>query len=484
MKKLFFVLLLVLSIIFLPSVNASSIDTSINCPSTVYVGDGISCTIYGIASDVYLSGIKANYEIANASYTSFSVGSDWVAYASNNNGFVIGNTSGGKTGRVVLGVLKVQPTVGVSGRVTVGIKTVNASDVSYNDYDLAARSSVVTIVERPKPPTPTPTPTPSTPTPTPTPTPSTPTPTPTPSTPATPQNPQQPEKQEDVYLDSLEVVESKLDFKKDVYEYLVEVNENVREITIKATSKFNIEGTGKFKLNSTTNQFLVKVKGKKKTKTYTIRINKVSNKVKNNKEEIEKALTKYDTVIVDLDNKKDDLKAYKEVLDKVKETKKKIIYNIYDNNKLLYTYTFNGNKVDYVLDNIDLSISFTTNKNIDNLENNKIILDMKYKSYFPKGTELKIYDTKKLKNKSVKLFKINEENSLELIKNNINTKDNDVTLILEKGDLYVIGSEKSTILGYEKMVIVQAILIIIILLALIYFMIKCSHLRKEDSEIS
>lgn len=468
MKKLFFVFLLVLSIIFLPSVNASSIDTSINCPSTVYVGDGISCTIYGIASDVYLSGIKANYEIANASYTSFSVGSDWVAYSSNNNGFVIGNTSGGKTGRVVLGVLKVQPTVGVSGRVTVGIKMVNASDVSYNDYDLAARSSVVTIVERPKPPTPIPTPTP----------------TPTPSTPTTPQNPQQPEEQEDVYLDSLEVVGSKLDFKKDVYEYLVEVNENVGEITIKATSKFNIEGTGKFKLNSTTNQFLVKVKGKKKTKTYTIRINKVSNKVKNNKEEIEKALTKYDTVIVDLDNNKDDLKAYKEVLDKVKETKKKIIYNIYDNNKLLYTYTFNGNKVDYVLDNIDLSISFTTNKNIDNLENNKIILDMKYKSYFPKGTELKIYDTKKLKNKSVKLFKINEENSLELIKNNINTKDNDVTLILEKGDLYVIGSEKSMIFGYEKMVIVQAILIIIILLALIYFMIKCSRLRKNNQEIS
>lgn len=468
MKKLFFVFLLVLSIIFLPSVNASSIDTSINCPSTVYVGDGISCTIYGIASDIYLSGIKANYEITNASYTSFSVGSDWVAYASNNNGFVIGNTSGGKTGRVVLGVLKVQPTVGVSGRVTVGIKMVNASDVSYNDYDLAARSSVVTIVERPKPPTPIPTPTP----------------TPTPSTPTTPQNPQQPEEQEDVYLDSLEVVESKLDFKKDVYEYLVEVNENVREITIKATSKFNIEGTGKFKLNSTTNQFLVKVKGKKKTKTYTIRINKVSNKVKNNKEEIEKALTKYDTVIVDLDNNKDDLKAYKEVLDKVKENKKKIIYNIYDNNKLLYTYTFDGNKIDYVLDNIDLSISFTTNKNIDNLENNKIILDMKYKSYFPKGTELKIYDTKKLKNKSVKLFKINEENSLELIKNNINTKDNDVTLILEKGDLYVIGSEKSMIFGYEKMVIVQAILIIIILLALIYFMIKCSRLRKNNQEIS
>ena len=470
MKKNIFSFLLALSIIFLPSVNASSIDTSVSCPSTVYAGDVISCTIYGIASDIYLSGIKANYEITNASYTSFSVGNDWVAYASNNNGFVIGNTSGGKTGRVVLGVLKVQPTVGVSGRVTVGIKMVNASDVSYNDYDLAARSSVVTIVERPKPPTPIPTPTP--------------TPSPSPSTPTTPQNPQQPEEQEDVYLDSLEVVESKLDFKKDVYEYLVEVNENVREITIKATSKFNIEGTGKFKLNSTTNQFLVKVKGKKKTKTYTIRINKVSNKVKNNKEEIEKALTKYDTVIVDLDNKKDDLKAYKEVLDKVKETKKKIIYNIYDNNKLLYTYTFNGNKVDYVLDNIDLSISFTTNKNIDNLENNKIILDMKYKSYFPKGTELKIYDTKKLKNKSVKLFKINEENSLELIKNNINTKDNDVTLILEKGDLYVIGSEKSTILGYEKMVIVQAILIIIILLALIYFMIKCSHLRKEDSEIS
>ena len=100
MKKNIFSFLLVLSIIFLPSVNASSIDTSVSCPSTVYAGDVISCTIYGIASDIYLSGIKANYEITNASYTSFSVGNDWVAYASNNNGFVIGNTSGGKTGRI------------------------------------------------------------------------------------------------------------------------------------------------------------------------------------------------------------------------------------------------------------------------------------------------------------------------------------------------------------------------------------------------
>ena len=456
MKKIFLGILLAFSIMFLPSVNASSIDTSISCPSTVYAGDSISCTIYGIASGVYLSGIKANYEIANASYTSFTVGNDWVAYASNNNGFVIGNTSGGKIGKVVLGVLKVQPTIGVSGRVTVGIKMVNASDVSYNDYDLSSRSSIITIIEKPTP-TPPPTPTPT---------------------------PQPTEEQEIAYLDSLEVVGYKIDFKKDVYEYLVEVNESEEEITVKATSKFDIEGTGKFKLNSTNNQFLVKVKGKKESKTYTIRINKISSKVKNHKEEIEKALSKHDTVIIDLDKNIDDLNAYKTVLDKLNGTKKKIIYNIYDNGKLLYTYIFEGSKMDYVLDNINLDINFTTDKNIETLENNTIILNMKYKSYFPKGTELKIYDVNKFSKKKVKLFKINDENVLELVKNNISTKDSDITLTLEKGDLYVIGIEKNMSSGYEKIVIFQTIFIVLILLALIYFMIKCSRLTSKSKEIS
>lgn len=468
MKKLCLGILLTFSIIFMPNVAASGIDTSISCPSTVYVGESVSCTIYGVASDVYLSGIKANYEITNALYSSFVVGGDWVTYGSNSNGFVIGNTSGGKTGRVVLGTLKVQPTVGAAGKVVVGITMVNATDVSYNDYDLASRSATISVIEKPAPtPTPDPTPTPN------------PTPSPNPS-----KDPEPSEERENVYLDSLEIVGYKINFKKDVYEYVVEVNDEVKEITIKATSKFDIEGTGKFKLDKVNNLFTIKAKGKKENRVYTIKVNKISNKVKNNKEEIEKALTKYDTVIIDLEENKDDLKAYQVDLNQLKENKKKLIYNIYNNKKLLYTYVFDGSKIDYILGNIDLKINFNTNKSIENLEKDKFILDMKYKSYLPKGTEIKIYNIKTIDKKDAKLFRINEENTLELVKSKIISKDNSVSLELEKGDLYVLGNVKKADIGYEKIVIIQAILIIVILLVLIYFIIKWSQLKNKNGEIS
>ena len=89
-----------------------------------------------------------------------------------------------------------------------------------------------------------------------------------------------------------------------------------------------------------------------------------------------------------------------------------------------------------------------------------------------------------MEKKKVKLFKINDENVLELVKNNISTKDSDITLTLEKGDLYVIGIEKNMSSGYEKIVIFQTIFIVLILLALIYFMIKCSRLKSKSKEIS
>ena len=110
MKKVWVV---ILSVISITSVKATNIDVSITCPSTIYKKDAINCSISSNASNGALSGIKGNFEITNGTYASFTAGGSWVVYASNSNGFVIGNTSGGITGNSILGTLKITTTANV-----------------------------------------------------------------------------------------------------------------------------------------------------------------------------------------------------------------------------------------------------------------------------------------------------------------------------------------------------------------------------------
>ena len=87
MRKIYFIILL--NIIFIFHVDAASISTSISCPNTVYKDDSFTCTIGSSVIDANLSGIKGNYVITNGSYVSFTPSSSFVAYASNEQGFVI-----------------------------------------------------------------------------------------------------------------------------------------------------------------------------------------------------------------------------------------------------------------------------------------------------------------------------------------------------------------------------------------------------------
>lgn len=118
------------------------IDVTLSCPDVIASGSSVTCNL-NVKTNINLNGITANYEITNGTYESFSVGSDWTSYASNSNGFAIGNTDG-KTGSSLLGTLNVKVT-GTSGNVVIKLKNLNASDTDFNDYDLESIEASINI---------------------------------------------------------------------------------------------------------------------------------------------------------------------------------------------------------------------------------------------------------------------------------------------------------------------------------------------------
>lgn len=434
MKKVWVVILSVISII---SVKATNIGVSITCPSTIYKEDAINCSISSNASNGALSGIKGNFEITNGTYASFTAGGSWVVYASNSNGFVIGNTSGGITGNSILGTLKITTTANVGEQIKIKLTNLNASDTEYNDIDIANKEAIVKVVEKEIKDN---------------------------NNGNSNNNNNKPK--EEVYLDTLAVEGYNIGFTKNKYVYDLEVTEDIEYVNILATSKYNVSGIGKKTLDKEVNVISVIVSNGNTKRTYTINIKKVkevTDKVSNNEEEVTKALEKFNEIYIDVLESENPI-ALKSILEKIYKVDKKITYNVYnEENKLLYSYVFNGKDMDYILDNIPLKI------NID-----KDNIEFVYKSYFPNNTIINLYDYKT----SGKLYKINSENSLELIDSNLKYTDGQVAIKVEKGDKYTItikeekkDNDKVVVNKTNPLVIPLMILLILVSLEFSYYVI-------------
>lgn len=434
MKKVWVV---ILSVIFITSVKATNIDVCITCPSTIYKEDAINCSISSNASNGALSGIKGNFEITNGTYASFTAGGSWVVYASNNNGFVIGNTSGGITGKSILGTLKITTTANVGEQIKIKLTNLNASDTDYNDIDIANKEAIVKIVEKEKKDNN--------------------------NNNGNSNNNNKPK--EEVYLDTLAIEGYNIGFTKNKYVYDLEVTEDIEYVNILATSKYNVSGVGKKTLDKEVNVISIIVSNGNTKRTYTINIKKVkevTDKVSNNEEEVTRALEKFNEIYIDVLESENPV-APKSILEKIYKVDKKITYNVYnEENKLLYSYVFNGKDMDYILDNIPLKI------NID-----KDNIEFVYKSYFPNNTIINLYDYKT----SGKLYKINSENSLELIDSNLKYTDGQVAIKVEKGDKYTITEEekkdndKVVVNKTNPLVIPLMILLILVSLEFSYYVI-------------
>lgn len=434
MKKVWVV---ILSVIFITSVKATNIDVCITCPSTIYKEDAINCSISSNASNGALSGIKGNFEITNGTYASFTAGGSWVVYASNNNGFVIGNTSGGITGKSILGTLKITTTANVGEQIKIKLTNLNAGDTDYNDIDIANKEAIVKIVEKEKKDNN--------------------------NNNGNSNNNNKPK--EEVYLDTLAIEGYNIGFTKNKYVYDLEVTEDIEYVNILATSKYNVSGVGKKTLDKEVNVISIIVSNGNTKRTYTINIKKVkevTDKVSNNEEEVTRALEKFNEIYIDVLESENPV-APKSILEKIYKVDKKITYNVYnEENKLLYSYVFNGKDMDYILDNIPLKI------NID-----KDNIEFVYKSYFPNNTIINLYDYKT----SGKLYKINSENSLELIDSNLKYTDGQVAIKVEKGDKYTITEEekkdndKVVVNKTNPLVIPLMILLILVSLEFSYYVI-------------
>ena len=439
MKKVWVVILSVISII---SVKATNIDVSITCPSTIYKEDAINCSISSNASNGALSGIKGNFEITNGTYASFTAGGSWVVYASNNNGFVIGNTSGGITGKSILGTLKITTTANVGEQIKIKLTNLNASDTDYNDIDIANKEAIVKIVEKEKKDNN------------------------NNNGNSNNNNNNNNKPKEEVYLDTLAVEGYNIGFTKNKYVYDLEVSEDIESVNILATSKYSVSGIGKKTLDKEVNVISIIVSNGNTKRTYTINIKKVkevTDKVSNNEEEVTKALEKFNEIYIDVLESENPV-APKSILEKIYKVDKKITYNVYnEENKLLYSYVFNGKDMDYILDNIPLKI------NID-----KDNIEFVYKSYFPNNTIINLYDYKTSGN----LYKINSENSLELIDSNLKYTDGQVAIKVEKGDKYTItikeekkDNDKVVVNKTNPLVIPLMILLILVSLEFSYYVI-------------
>lgn len=438
MKKVWVVILSVISII---SVKATNIDVSITCPSTIYKEDAINCSISSNASNGALSGIKGNFEITNGTYASFTAGGSWVVYASNNNGFVIGNTSGGITGKSILGTLKITTTANVGEQIKIKLTNLNASDTDYNDIDIANKEAIVKIVEKEKKDNN------------------------NNNGNSNNNNNNNNKPKEEVYLDTLAVEGYNIGFTKNKYVYDLEVSEDIESVNILATSKYSVSGIGKKTLDKEVNVISIIVSNGNTKRTYTINIKKVkevTDKVSNNEEEVTKALEKFNEIYIDVLESENPV-APKSILEKIYKVDKKITYNVYnEENKLLYSYVFNGKDMDYILDNIPLRIKIE-----------KENIEFVYKSYFPNNTIINLYDYKT----SGKLYKINSENSLELIDSNLKYTDGQVAIKVEKGDKYTITEEekkdndKVVVNKTNPLVIPLMILLILVSLEFSYYVI-------------
>lgn len=435
MKKVWVV---ILSVISITSVKATNIDVSITCPSTIYKEDAINCSISSNASNGALSGIKGNFEITNGTYASFTAGGSWVVYASNSNGFVIGNTSGGITGNSILGTLKITTTANVGEQIKIKLTNLNASDTEYNDIDIANKEAIVKVVEKEIKDNN--------------------------NNNGNSNNNNKPK--EEVYLDTLAVEGYNIGFTKNKYVYDLEVSEDIESVNILATSKYNVSGVGKKTLDKEVNVISIIVSNGNTKRTYTINIKKVkevTDKVSNNEEDVTKALEKFNEIYIDVLESENPI-ALKSILEKIYKVDKKITYNVYnEENKLLYSYVFNGKDMDYILDNIPLKI------NID-----KDNIEFVYKSYFPNNTIINLYDYKTSGN----LYKINSENSLELIDSNLKYTDGQVAIKVEKGDKYTItikeekkDNDKVVVNKTNPLVIPLMILLILVSLEFSYYVI-------------
>ncbi len=163
-------------------------------------------------------------------------------------------------------------------------------------------------------------------------------------------------------LDRLDVEGYEIE-KVDDNTFSLSVKNSVTSVNIIATaqdSKASVAGTGSVELAVGDNSFNVVVTAENGSKkTYTINIYRKDNKY--GLEDIDDALNSGDSIDIIL---KDDDVITKDILEKIKNSKKVVHFNMYSGEKLLYSWIIDGSKLDRI-EEIKPNISFEVKEDFE-----------------------------------------------------------------------------------------------------------------------
>ena len=191
-----------------------------------------------------------------------------------------------------------------------------------------------------------------------------------------------------------------------------------------------------------------------------------------------------------------DSKITKDQLSKIKESKKNIRLNYFDDNKkLIYSWVINGEEVKSIVD-FTTTLSFKPDniKEMSELSNyaDGIYVNFKHSGNMPEGTKLKLYVGDKFENGDmVKLFSYNKANkSLDFTNYQVKVTDGYIEFEIDDGLLYFItmsniaslSTVKSSSINIFVIFSLLELMIIIILVAYIYIKIKKTKTENLDIE--
>ena len=338
-------------------------------------------------------------------------------------------------------------------------------------------STTVTVSNPAPPPTPDPTPTP-----TPTPSPS---PTPAPSYSPTPSNnnnnnnnnrndniqsPVTAGEEKSSNTNIREISVEKFELKKDDdVNYSLTVNHIVEEITIKASAedeKSSIKGANKVKLKEGDNKFEIVVTAENgDTKTYYVNVKRKENEYPIS--DIDNALKEKDKIVSIII--KDEDKITKDILDKIKKSKKQVSFKKVDDEKNdIYTWTIDGNKLGQLVefspkinfefkrkDKFDTKAGFRTGKYIElsSMKIPKSTLKINVKNTFKDGEKVNVY------------YYDEDKNEIVLVKDNIIVKDNEAEFSVTKGKNYFITRatiDKTSKNYYKPLAIIESVALVVL----------------------